>query len=55
MRHIYTRIVIGIIWIIAGGYCLFTGNYMMTAVGMIAGAVYLYSAYSTMKKEKDNK
>ncbi len=55
MRHVYTRIIIGIIWIIVGGYCLFTANHAMAAVGMIVGAVYLYSAYSARKKEKGNK
>ena len=55
MRHIYTRIIIGIIWIIVGGYCFFTANHTMAAVGMIVGAIYLGSAYSRRKKEKGNK
>ncbi len=55
MRHVYTRTIIGIIWLIAAVAGLFTANYMMTVVGIIAGLVYLNSANNTRKKEKDNK
>ena len=55
MRHIITRTIIGIIWIMAAIAGLFTANYMMTAIGIIAGFVYLSSANSMRKKEKENK
>ncbi len=55
MRHTITRTIIGIIWIIAAFAGLFTANYMMTAIGLIAGFVYLSSANSMRKKEKENK
>lgn len=55
MRHIYTRTIIAVIWFIAAVAGLFTANYMMTAIGLIAGFVYLSSANSMRKKEKENK
>ncbi len=55
MKHIYTRTIIAVIWFIAAAAGLFTANYIMTVVGIIAGFVYLNSANSIRKKEKDNK
>ncbi len=55
MRHTITRTIIGIIWILAAVVCFFTANYFMTVAGIVAGLVYLSSAYSTMKKENGNK
>ena len=37
MRHTITRTIIAVIWFIAAVAGLFTANYMMTAVGLIAG------------------
>ncbi len=51
MRHIITRTIIAVIWFIAAVAGLFTANYMMTAIGLIAGFVYLSSANSVRKKE----
>ena len=55
MRHVYTRTIIAVIWFIAAVAGLFTANYMMTAIGLIAGIAYLSSANSMRKKEKENK
>ena len=55
MRHAITRTIIAVIWFIAAVAGLFTANYMMTAVGIIAGFVYLSSANNMRKKEKENK
>ncbi|MBO5266031.1 MAG: hypothetical protein J6B08_01905 [Ruminiclostridium sp.] len=55
MRHTITRTIIAIIWFIAAVAGLFTANYIMTVVGVIAGFMYLSSANNTRKKEKDNK
>lgn len=55
MRHTVVRIIIGIIWLAAAVVCLFTANYLMAGAGLVAGLVYLCSAYNTMKKEKGNK
>ncbi len=55
MRHTTTRTIIGIIWILAAVVSLFSANYLMAGAGIIAGLVYLCSAYSMRKKEKGNK
>lgn len=55
MRHVITRTIIGIIWLIVAGYCLFTANYLMTVIGCAAGLVYLSSAYNMRNKEKESK
>jgi len=55
MRHAITRTIIGVIWFIAAIAGLFTANYMMTVIGLIAGFVYLNSVVSIRKKEKENK
>ena len=55
MRHTVTRTIIAVIWFIAAIAGLFTANYLMTVIGLIAGVVYLNSANSMRKKEKDNK
>ncbi len=55
MRHTITRTIIGVIWLIAAIAGLFTANYMITVVGIIAGFVYLNSANNMRKKEKENK
>lgn len=55
MRHTITRTIIGVIWLIAAIAGLFTANYMMTVIGVIAGFVYLSSANNMIKKEKENK
>ncbi len=55
MRHTITRTVIGIIWLAAAVVSLFTANYLMAGAGIIAGVIYLGSAYSMRKKENGNK
>lgn len=55
MRHTITRTIIGIIWLIAAVAGLFTANFLMAGVGIIAGIIYLNSANSMRKKEKENK
>lgn len=55
MRHTVTRTIIAVIWFIAAIAGLFTANYMMTVIGIIAGVVYLNSVNSMRNKEKDNK
>lgn len=55
MRHTITRTIIGIIWLLAAVVSLISANCLMAGAGLVAGLVYLYSAYSTMKKEKGNK
>ncbi len=51
MRHTITRTIIGIIWILAAVASIFSANYLMAGAGIIAGLVYLFSAYNTTKKD----
>lgn len=53
MRHFYIRLIIGIVWIIAAAVSLFNSNYTAMGLYLLLGAVFLYSAYSIRKKEKD--
>ncbi len=55
MRHVYTRTIIGVIWLIVGVAGLFTAEFLMACMGLIAGVVYLSSANNMRKKEKENK
>ena len=55
MRHTIISTISGIIWLLAAVVSLFTANYLMAVAGIVAGLVYLSSAYSMRKKEKGNK
>lgn len=55
MRHVYIRGILAIIWLVAAVVNGVSGNMEMTALYVIIGGVFLYSAYATWKKEKDNK
>ena len=55
MRHTITRTIIGIIWLAAAVVSIFSANYLMAVAGLVAGLVYLGSAYSMRNKEKGNK
>lgn len=55
MRHVYTRGLVGLIWLVAAIVSGISGNFEMTVLYVILGGVFLYSAYATWKKEKDNK
>lgn len=55
MRHVYIRGLEGLIWLVAAIVSGISGNFEMTVLYVILGGVFLYSAYATWKKEKDNK
>ncbi len=50
MRHTITRIVVGIIWIIAGIVSLTKGNMMGTAAGLVMGIAFIATGISMRKK-----
>ncbi len=50
MRHTITRIVVGIIWIIAGIVALSKGNVMGTAAGFAMGIAFIATGISMRKK-----
>lgn len=55
MRHVYIRGIMSLIWLSAALVSGGTGNFEMAALYVILGGVFLYTAYATWKKEKDNK
>lgn len=55
MRHVYIRGLIGLIWLAASIVSGISGNFEMTVLYVILGGAFLYSAYATRKKEKDDK
>lgn len=55
MRHVYIRGFIGLIWLAAAIVSSISANFEMTVFYVILGGAFLYSAYATWKKEKDNK
>ena len=55
MRHFYVRLVLGIVFAICLIFCLVTANIPFALLfGALAG-LYLYSAHSIWKKNKDHR
>lgn len=55
MRHIYTRGIIGMIWLVAAIVCGISGNLPMMGLYIVLAGAFLYSAYTIWKKEKGGK
>lgn len=55
MRHVYIRGILALIFLVAAIVSGVSGNLEMTALYVIMGVLFLYSAYSTWKKEKSGK
>lgn len=55
MRHCYFRLVLGIIWLLAAVVSGVSANIPFALLYTVLGIVFLYSAYSIWKKEKDNR
>ena len=55
MRHFYFRLVLGIIWLVAAIVSGVSANIPFAILYALLGIVFLYSAYSIWKKEKDNR
>ena len=55
MRHFYFRLVLGIVWLIAAVVSGVSANIPFAALYVALGIVFLYSAYSIWKKEKDKR
>ena len=50
MRHVYIRGILALIWLVAAIVSGVSGNLEMTALYVIMGSVFLYSAYSTWNR-----
>ena len=55
MRHVYIRGILSLIWVAAAIAAGVSGNLEMAVFYVILGGLFLYSAYTTWKKDKDNK
>lgn len=56
MRHVITRIAVGVIWIVAGIVALTRGNVMGMVTGLLMGIAFTVSGLSMRKKaSKENK
>ncbi|MBB5263476.1 putative membrane protein [Catenibacillus scindens] len=54
MRHFYIRLTLGIVFICCMIFCFVTMNIPFALLYIFLGGVFLYSAYSIWKKEKDH-
>ena len=53
MRHFYFRLIFGIVWLAAAVVSTVRSNISFAALYAVLGIVFLWSAYSIQKKEKD--
>ena len=53
MRHFYFRLTFGIVWLAAAVVSVVKANISFAALYAVLGIVFLWSAYSIRKKEKD--
>ncbi len=54
MRHFYFRLIFGIVWLAAAVVSAVKSNLSFAALYVVLGIVFLWSAYSIWKKDKDN-
>lgn len=55
MRHFYFRLILGIVWLIAAVVSVVRANIPFAVLYVVLGIVFLQSAYSIRKKDKDNR
>ena len=53
MRHFFIRLVFSIVWIAAAVVSAVSANISFAILYAVLGIVFLWSAYSIWKKEKD--
>lgn len=53
MRHFYFRLIFGIVWLAAAVVSVVKANISFAALYAVLGIVFLWSAYSIRKKERD--
>lgn len=54
MRHVYIRGLIGVIWMAAAIVSGMAGRLEMAGLYVVLSGGFLYSAYATWKKEREN-
>ena len=55
MRHFYFRLIMGIVFIGCMIFSFITANISFALLYLVLGIVFLASAYSLWKKEKENR
>ena len=55
MRHSYFRLILGVVFIACMIFSFVTMNIPFALLYLALGAVFLFSAYSLWKKNKDNR
>lgn len=55
MRHFYFRFFFGIVWFAVAIVSAVKSNISFAVLYALMGVVFLWSAYSVRKKEKDNR
>ena len=55
MRHIYIRGIMSLIWLAAAIVSGISGHYEIAVLYTALGGIFLYTAYTAWKKDKDNK
>ncbi|MCM1065155.1 MAG: hypothetical protein NC420_11955 [Eubacterium sp.] len=53
MRHFYFRLILGIVWLAAAAVNAVKAHSSFAVLYVVLGIVFLWSAYSIWKKEKD--
>lgn len=53
MRHFYFRLIFGMVWLAVAVVSVVKVNISFAALYAVLGIVFLWSAYSIQKKEKD--
>ena len=53
MRHFYFRLILGIVWLAAAAVSAVKANISFAALYASLGIVFLWTAYSILKKEKE--
>ena len=53
MRHVAIRGLLGLLWLVAALVSGQSENFEMAAFYVLLGGVFLYSAFTTWKKERD--
>jgi hypothetical protein len=55
MRHFYFRLILGVVFAICAVYSFIKANIPFALMYVVLGGVFLYSAYTIWKKNKDNR
>lgn len=55
MRHFYFRLILGLVFLSCAVFSLVTANIPFALLYVVLSVVFLFSAYSIWKKDKDNR